>query len=74
MASSDGHSLGHIEAFILDAEDRVTHFVLERGHLWGRRDVTIPISAVAKIETDEVTVGLTKDEVGALPAVRVHRW
>jgi sporulation protein YlmC with PRC-barrel domain len=74
VRSADGHGLGHVEAFILDAQDSVTHFVLERGHLWGRRDITVPISAVAKIETDEVTLGLTKDEVGELPAVRVHRW
>jgi sporulation protein YlmC with PRC-barrel domain len=74
VTSSDGHSLGRVEAFIVDEEDKVTHFVLERGHLWGRRDVTIPISAVEKIETDQVTLGLTKHEVGELPAVRVHRW
>jgi sporulation protein YlmC with PRC-barrel domain len=74
VTSSDGHSLGRVEAFILDDEEEVTHFVLEHGHLWGRRDVTIPINAVDKIETDQVTVGLTKHEVGGLPAVRVHRW
>jgi sporulation protein YlmC with PRC-barrel domain len=74
VTSSDGHSLGRVEAFILDDEDKVTHFVLERGHLWGRRDVTIPISAVEKIETDQVTLGLTKHEVGELPGLRVHRW
>ena len=74
VTSSDGHGLGRVEAFIVDDEDKVTHFVLERGHLWGRREVTIPISAVEAIETDQVTIGLTKHEVGELPAVRVHRW
>lgn len=74
VTSSDGHSLGRVEAFILNDEEEVTHFVLEHGHLWGRRDVTVPIGAVEKIETDQVTVGLTKHEVGELPAVRVHRW
>jgi sporulation protein YlmC with PRC-barrel domain len=74
VTSSDGHGLGRVEAFVVDEGDSVTHFVLERGHLWGRRDVTIPIGAVEKIETDEVTLGLTKHEVGELPAVRVHRW
>jgi len=29
--------------------------------------------AVAKVETDAVTLSLSKDEVGALPSVRVHR-
>jgi sporulation protein YlmC with PRC-barrel domain len=74
VISTDGHHLGHVEALILDEEEQVTHIVLERGHLWGQRDVTIPIGAVTKIDTDVVTVGLSKDEVGALPAVRVHRW
>jgi hypothetical protein len=46
---------------------------LERGHLWGRKEVTIPIGAVARVENDEVHVALSKDEVGALPAVRVGR-
>jgi sporulation protein YlmC with PRC-barrel domain len=74
VTSSDGHGLGRVEAFILDDQEEVTHFVLERGHLWGRRDVTIPISAVQEIETDQVTLGLTKHAVGELPVVRVHRW
>jgi sporulation protein YlmC with PRC-barrel domain len=74
VTSKDGHHLGSVEAFILDSEGQVTHFVLERGHLWGKRDVTIPIGAVKSFETDEVILSLTKDEVGALPAVRVRRW
>jgi sporulation protein YlmC with PRC-barrel domain len=72
--SADEHHLGHVEGFVVDGEDRITHVVLERGHLWGRRDVTIPIGAVSKVENDQVTVSLSKDDVGALPAVRVHRW
>jgi hypothetical protein len=44
------------------------------GHLWGKREVTIPINAVASVFTDAVTLTLTKDEVGELPSVRVHRW
>jgi hypothetical protein len=35
--------------------------------------VTIPIDAVARVATDSVTLGLTKDEVALLPAVRVLR-
>ncbi len=74
VTSADGHHLGHIEAFILDDQEQVTHFVLEHGHLWGRREVTIPIGAVTKLETDMVTLSLSKDEVGGLPSVAVHRW
>ena len=73
MTSADGHDLGEVDGFVVDSEEQITHFVLERGHLWGRRDVTIPIGAVATVETDAVTLSLSKDEVGALPSVRVHR-
>jgi sporulation protein YlmC with PRC-barrel domain len=73
VISSDGHSLGDVDGFVVDADDHITHFVLERGHLWGRKEVTIPIGAVAKVESDAVYVALSKDEVGELPAVRVGR-
>ena len=73
VISADGHSLGEVDGFVVDADEHITHFVLERGHLWGRKEVTIPIGAVARIETDEVHVALSKDEVGALPAVHVGR-
>jgi sporulation protein YlmC with PRC-barrel domain len=72
--SADGHGLGKVDGFLVDDDDAITHFVLERGHLWGKREVTIPISAVASVHTDAVTLTLTKDEVGDLPSVSVHRW
>ena len=75
VTSADGHHLGKVDGFLVDDDgDAITHFVLERGHLWGRREVTIPINAVASVHTDAVTVSLTKDEVGELPSVPVHRW
>jgi PRC-barrel domain len=74
VVSADGHRLGHVDGFLVAGDDQITHVVLERGHLWGRRDVTIPIGAVTRVTTDSVTVRLTKDEVAALPAIPVHRW
>ena len=73
VISADGHSLGEVDGFVVDADEHITHFVLERGHLWGRKEVTIPIGAVARVESDAVHVALSKDEVGDLPAVRVGR-
>ena len=72
--SSDGHHLGHVDGFVVDDDDHISHVVLERGHLWGRREVTIPIASVAEVANDVVTLSLSKDEVGALKAVHVHRW
>jgi len=74
VTSADGHPLGHVDGLIVDGEEQITHLVLEHGHLWGRREVTIPIGAVTRVETDAVTLSLSKDEVEALEPVPVHRW
>lgn len=73
VTSADGHHLGQVDGFVVDRDDQITHLVLERGHLWGRREVTIPIGAVARVATDAIALSLTRDEVGALPEVRVQR-
>ncbi len=74
VLSSDGHHLGHVDGFVVDGEERITHLVLEHGHLWGKRELTVPISAVAGIKSDEVELSLSKDQVGALESVPVRRW
>ena len=74
VTAADGHHLGHVDGFIADADEQITHVVLEHGHLWGTREVAIPIGAVARIENDEVLLSLSRDEVGALKPLPVHRW
>jgi sporulation protein YlmC with PRC-barrel domain len=74
VVSSDGHRLGTVDGFLVGGDGPFADVVLERGHLWGRREVVIPYGAVERVETDAVHLGLTKDEVGALPARRIHRW
>jgi uncharacterized protein YrrD len=74
VTSADRHHLGHVDGFLVDDRDHIGHLVLEHGHLWGKREVVIPIGAVARVETDAVVLTLSKDEVGALESHRVHRW
>jgi sporulation protein YlmC with PRC-barrel domain len=74
VLSSDGHRLGTVDGFLVGTGAPLADIVLERGHLWGRREVVVPYAAVERVETDIVHLNLTKDEVGALPARRVHRW
>jgi sporulation protein YlmC with PRC-barrel domain len=71
--SADDHRLGNVEGFLVDADDRITHLVLERGHVFGRREVTIPIDLVGRVGNDSITLALSKDEVERLPAVAVRR-
>jgi hypothetical protein len=38
-------------AFVVDPKTgHITHLVLREGHLWGQRDVAIPVNAIERIE------------------------
>jgi sporulation protein YlmC with PRC-barrel domain len=59
--------IGRVEGFLVDPSDhRVTHVLLQEGHLWGRKEVTIPISAVTGVN-DGIRLSMTKKQVEDLP-------
>jgi sporulation protein YlmC with PRC-barrel domain len=66
--ATDG-PVGHVRGLVVDPTDRhVTHFLLEEGHLWGAKQVAIPISAVTRVD-DGVRINLAKDQVQDLAPV-----
>jgi hypothetical protein len=71
VTSADEHWLGHVDGLVV-LGDSVTHIVLRHGHLWRKRTTRLPIDAVETISTDSVKVNLSKDEIHALPAERLH--
>jgi len=59
--------IGRVQGFIVNPGDgRVTHVLLQEGHLWGRKEVAIPISAVTDASS-EIRLNLTKEQVRDLP-------
>jgi sporulation protein YlmC with PRC-barrel domain len=59
--------IGRVDGFLVDpADHKVTHVLLEEGHLWGKKEVAIPISAVKDVD-DGIRLNLTKKQVGDLP-------
>lgn len=65
--------IGRVRGLAVDPATRhVTHVLLEEGHLWGKKQVAIPVSEVRAIGTDRIEVGLTKDEIRDLPAVELQ--
>jgi hypothetical protein len=68
--ATDGQ-IGHVEGLvILPHNHHVSHVLLQEGHIWGRKVVAIPISAVSGID-DGIRLSLTKDDVEALPPIDV---
>jgi sporulation protein YlmC with PRC-barrel domain len=60
--SADGHHLGSVDGVVVDDNDRLTHLLLERGHLWWKREVELPADTIAKFQSDMLTLGVTKRE------------
>jgi len=73
VEATDG-GVGHVEEFLIDPETGlITHLLLRKGHLWGKRDITIPLDQIDRVEDDVVYLRLSKEAVGELPGVPVRR-
>ncbi|MGH9044929.1 MAG: hypothetical protein ACRDVP_08895 [Acidimicrobiales bacterium] len=70
--ASDG-PIGRIHGFVVDPSDhQVTHVLLDEGHLWGKKQVCIPVSSVTGIDAGGVHLSMSKQDVGTLPAVEIE--
>ena len=59
--------IGQVEGFLVDPGDhRMTHVLLQEGHLWGRKEVAIPVSAVTGVEYG-IRLNMTKKQIEDLP-------
>ncbi len=68
VQATDGH-IGRVQGLVIDPASRhVTHVLLQEGHLWGKKEVSIPISAVTSTR-DGIVLKLSKREVQDLPPV-----
>jgi hypothetical protein len=73
VEATDGR-VGQVDEFLVDPKNgHITHLVLREGHLWGRKDVVIPVSAIVRSEEDAVYLGLDKRSIEALPTIPVRR-
>ncbi|HXW43813.1 MAG TPA: PRC-barrel domain-containing protein [Streptosporangiaceae bacterium] len=68
--ATDG-AIGKVEGLVIDpGSHHVTHVLLQEGHLWGRKQVAIPIGAVTNVD-DGIRLSISKQQVEDLPAVSV---
>ncbi len=64
--ATDG-PIGQVQGLVVDPDtEHVTHVLLQEGHLWGRKQVAIPISVVTELD-DGIGLSISKREVGQLP-------
>ncbi len=73
VEARDGR-VGRVDEFLINPKtDTITHLVLREGHLWGQKDVTIPVGQIDHYDDYNVYLKLDKHEVEALPAIPVRR-
>ncbi len=68
--ATDGE-IGRVQGLVIDLRNhRVTHVLLQEGHLWGRKEVAIPIGAVVGVDNG-IELRINKQQVQELPPVKV---
>lgn len=67
--------VGQVDEFMVDsASGHITHLVLKKGHLWGRQDITVPVSAVHHMEKYRVDLNVDQQAIASLPKIPVRRF
>lgn len=71
VEATDG-KLGKLDELVLNRKSgEITHLLMREGHLWGKKDIAIPVSAVDFSDGKYVYLKLDKAAVKDLPAVPV---
>ncbi|MFN2106353.1 MAG: PRC-barrel domain-containing protein [Candidatus Promineifilaceae bacterium] len=60
--------VGEVEKLIIEPDTgHITHLVWEKGHLWGKKHIMIPLTAVDNVDYDSVYLNVDKDTVENFP-------
>jgi sporulation protein YlmC with PRC-barrel domain len=73
VVARDGQ-VGRVDEFVVDRRsEHITHLVMREGHLWGTKDIAIPVSDIVRMDEDTVYLRLDKASIEALPAIPMRR-
>ena len=75
VKATEGY-VGKVDEFVVNPENGyITHMVMREGHLWGKKDVAIPLSAMGEQREDTVFLNIDKAQIEALPTFPLtRRW
>lgn len=73
VEATDGY-VGKVDEFVVNPKNgHITHLVMREGHLWGKKDVIIPLSAMGETREDTVFLNIDKHQIESLPTLPVQR-
>ena len=68
--------VGKVDELIYNpADNTVTHIVLREGHLWGKKELAVPVEDIDHIESNTVYLNIEKKSIDQLPEIPLkRRW
>jgi sporulation protein YlmC with PRC-barrel domain len=63
VTSSDGRYVGHVVGLVFGDQQRIVELVIHHGHLWGKREIAIPIDAIERLMSDGIVLRWSHEEV-----------
>ena len=66
--------VGRVGELLIDAASgQITHFLLMKGHRWGKKEVAIAVPTIARIEEDTIHLRIEKEKIEQLPSLPIKR-
>jgi uncharacterized membrane protein/sporulation protein YlmC with PRC-barrel domain len=73
VEAMDGY-IGEVGELLIDPQSgQVTHFLLMKGHGWGKKEVAVPLSMIDRMEEEVIHLNVDKEKINALPSLPVKR-
>ena len=73
VCALDGH-VGRVDEFLVEKENgHITHLILREGHLWDKKDVSVPVDQIDRYEDKCVYLKMDKKSVEELPDIHIDR-
>ncbi|PSB14407.1 hypothetical protein C7B76_16300 [filamentous cyanobacterium CCP2] len=73
VAATDGF-VGVVEELLIHPSNhKVTHLVVRRGRLWNKKELTLPVSAIDRVDQNTVYLKLDTNEIDVLPTLPITR-
>jgi sporulation protein YlmC with PRC-barrel domain len=74
VEATDGY-VGLVDELLINSRNmQVTHLILDERHIFTQREITIPVSQIARVDEDTIYLKLDKKSIEELPTTPFERW
>jgi uncharacterized membrane protein len=66
--------VGEVDELLIDPQTgRVSHFLLMKGHMWGKKEIAIAVSEIERGDEDTIYLKIPREAVEKLPSLPLNR-